>query len=75
MSSSARKTSRTPRRGTRKKRWGRRHHRDQCAVEKLRRLLALEKDETARLRARPPVGSWARLWRWLFGAPECAKPS
>lgn len=67
MSSSAQKTSRKPKCGTRKKRYGRRLHRAQLALKKVRSRVSSLEDELARLGSRP-AGVWARLKRWLHGA-------
>jgi hypothetical protein len=65
MGSSGRRTSRKPRRGTRRRRWGRRNHRLELALKKSGRREAALKNEVARLSAQP-VGIWARLKQWWY---------
>jgi len=50
---------------TRRKRYGRRLHRTQLALDKSRRHRATLENEIARLRAKP--GILARLRQWWFG--------
>ncbi len=64
MSSSARKTFRTPRRGIRRKRYGRRLHQKDAVLKKTEGLLAQAMAENARVLLARPVGIWARLKQW-----------
>ena len=59
-------TSRKPRRGTRRKRYGRRLHRKDVVIKKKDELLAQAEAEKARLLGQP-VGIWAWLKQWWVG--------